>query len=486
MDSGEDEIQELESQAGCEDEIQEMESQDADADKNQNNYNLKRKRTNQAPVWNCAEKTETGAKCSFCEKTWVIKDGSTSNVLRHLETCHREEENVKKMISDYDNMRKQKKQKREKERKEAAPKLTSFGFTRKEGIDSKLKDNIDKSIIKYLISSHRPFSDVNVPEFREMIFTANPGYLCLDRKTARRKFDKMADEVKDKLSKEIVADVSSRELKIISVISDHGTSQDTLRTKKNVVVVTWTSSNFELKIDTLGLIPSHGSQTSLQIKQDICNLLKTELDLDGSWRINWVTDGAANVVKARNPISYPSVGLHISHHGSCVDHTFELACEDSLKAEDQVPLRTAIQKMKQFVNHINKSSLSRQKLSKCCEAAGHSAKTTIKGTSNRFFSKFFEADRFLQLIEPINTFIENESEDESVHVDFIDVFSDEEVHLLETYRDSLQLVVKSSEILEGEKYVTSSSVIPFLDGIHEELQKMKSRTDGHGKSFISR
>ena len=164
--------------------------------------------------------------------------------------------------------------------------------------------------------------------------------------------------MKENLSKEIKDDVNSRELKvpIISIITDHGTSQETLRTQKNVVIITWTNSKFELKVDTLGLIPMISSQTSLQIKTDVFNLLKKELSLDSTWKINWVTDGESKVVKARCPTSYYQVGLYMNYDGTCGDHTLELVCEDSLKPLDQAPLREAILKMKTLVNHINKSS----------------------------------------------------------------------------------------------------------------------------------
>ena len=94
--------------------------------------------------------------------------------------------------------------------------------------------------------------------------------------------------------------------------------------------------------------------------------------------------------------------------------------------------------------------------------------------------KYFEVKRFLELIEPINQFIEDFTPDT------VDAFSPEEIKLLETYRSALQLIVKSSETLEGEKYVTASSIIPFLDGIYKDLRKMKSGCRSQGRTFISR
>ena len=457
----------------------------SDSQNNVNSGGLKRKKDSPSPVWECSTKTGKTAKCNYCEKTWEIEDGNTSNIRRHLESVHRNEDKVKIMTKAYEVLSIEKRNRdNEKKKKLNNSTLTSFGFTKRTGstMDPKVREKITEEVVKHLIEANRPFSDVNVPSFRRMLYTLNPDYICVDRTTAVAKFDKLAVAVKENLSKEIQDDVNSRELTvpIISIITDHGTSQDILRTKKNVVIVTWTNSKFELKVDTLGLIPSIGSQTSLQIKTDVFSLLKKELSLDSSWKINWVTDGASNVVKARCPTSYVNVGLYVNFDGTCADHTLELVCEDSLKHLDQAPLRETIQKMKTFVNHINKSSPDRQQLAECVSHAGMSAKTTVKGTSNRFFTKYFEVKRFLELIEPINQFIEEFTPDT------VDAFSPEEIKLLETYRSALQLIVKSSVILEGEKYVTASSVIPFLDGIYEDLMKMDSGSGSEGRTYFSR
>ena len=57
-----------------------------------------------------------------------------------------------------------------------------------------------------------------------------------------------------------------------------------------------------LKTDTLGLIPSVGSQKALTIKSDVKSLLEEKIPMDFTEvKVNWVIDGAANVVSARNP-----------------------------------------------------------------------------------------------------------------------------------------------------------------------------------------
>ena len=43
---------------------------------------LKRKKDSPSPVWECSTKTGTGAKCNYCDKTWDIEDGNTSNIIK--------------------------------------------------------------------------------------------------------------------------------------------------------------------------------------------------------------------------------------------------------------------------------------------------------------------------------------------------------------------------------------------------------------------
>ena len=83
-------------------------------------------------------------------------------------------------------------------------------------------------------------------------------------------------------------------------------------------------------------------------------------------------------------------------------------------------------------------------------------------------------------MNPSTKFIEDFSPD------VVETFSPEEIELLKTYSSALQLIVKSSAILEGEKYVTASSVIPFLDGIYEDLKKMDSGSGSEGRTYFSR
>ena len=425
-------------------------------------------------------KDENTAECNICKNTYKIPDGSTTTLVRHLQQCHGDNESVKNMVSEMDKTRAKKKEKLEAEKKknESQKKLTTF-IKRKGTMDEVKKKKVDEAIIKHIVKSNKPFSIVEDESFRELLFELDPNYICYSRKTARIKFDDMAAKVEVDLKTEILKDITESGHKTVSIMTDHGTGNDISKTKKNVVVLSRTTKDFQLKTDTVAVINCSESQTGLQIRKSVKEALEKALGLDNTWIVNWVTDGAANVTSARNPLNFQSIGMNIHFDGWCVDHILELCCEDSLK-QNCLCLKEGIAKMRNLVNHLSRSSDGRVKFREVMQENGMDPLRSVKGTSNRFFTKHFEVDRFLELHEAIELFFESQHN----FPDNCYPLDDDEWRSLEVYKDSLSIIVKASEILEGRDYVTSSSVIPFLDAIHSELVKLAAIKDGEAKIYL--
>ena len=68
--------------------------------------------------------------------------------------------------------------------------------------------------------------------------------------------------------------------------------------------------------------------------------------------------------------------------GGCVDHTAELAIEETL--QQCSPVKNAVDKIRSFVNHIKDSSIEKEKFHKLMKDAGVETMTVIQGTDNRF------------------------------------------------------------------------------------------------------
>ena len=87
----------------------------------------------------------------------------------------------------------------------------------------------------------------------------------------------------------------------------------------------------------------------------------------------------------------------------------------------------------------------------------------------------------MDLKEPIEAFFE-----EYDIPDHLAPLSDEDWGLLSIYDKAMQVIVESGKILEGELYPTSSSVIPFLDNIVEQISLLKAKARSvAGQQFLN-
>ena len=112
--------------------------------------------------------------------------------------------------------------------------ISSF-FTGFKPLTKKVKDEIDDSLVEYLICENESFETVESHFFRKMIFSANKSYVIPSRSTITRKIDAKIIKVKEELKAEINDDIS--EHKTIAITSDGGSSGDLNKTKKNTLTV---------------------------------------------------------------------------------------------------------------------------------------------------------------------------------------------------------------------------------------------------------
>ena len=439
-----------------------------------------RKNKNPAAVWTLAKRVPGGAKCRICEKILKCSRSNTSNILGHLTSKHRDREEVKKLVKDQEAKKEVVKLKRlQKERKEkmntSQSKITSFSVKR--GVmDPLKKKKLDAALVQMTICMNRPFDDVENHFFRNVLHIAEPNYIVPSRRSHCLDFDKAALSVEEALKKDIIKDVTEAGHKTINITSDHGTSSDRFRTKKNALTVARCDKDFCIKKDILKMIECEGSQTGERIREDVKKWLVQSAGWQDNWTVNWVTDNEAKQVNARMPGKHAQVGLPTNYTGSCVDHTAELAIDDALQLCP--PVKKAVQKVRSFVNHIKDSSLEKEKFHKVLKDAGVKSLTIIQGTDNRWFYKYSEAERALILKEHIDSYFDN------YEGTALEAFDDEDWKLILVYENSLRTLVQAGRVLEGELYPTASSVIPFLDTVFEELTTMSAKLDGASKRFV--
>ena len=425
-----------------------------------------------SPVYLCARKISSDKfECKFCKAQFSCKNGSTTSVSTHMIRYHPKEPNVIEMLQIQD----QKRDEKEKSRKESEAKakevskqtsMKSFVSGGKP-VDLVRKKKIYGKILDFIVSDNQSFSVVENPFFRELMFELEPGLIVMSRSTATKLLDERAALARDKLKEEILDDLNKAGHSVISITSDHGTSRDNHRTRKNVLTLSRTTEDFSIKCDTLDLIICEESQTGANIRASVKAALEKWAGYDkDKMTVNWVTDNEAKQVNARNPNYHQDSGLLIHFEGGCVDHLIELALNDTLKVcyEMDQSLKTA----HDIVNYMKESSLSRVKLSEISKNLGLKPLSIIKGTLNRWFAKFFEMNRFLDLEQAIKEFQDNDLPPSLSQVNHDDWGN------IRVYVHSLKIVVDTATMLESETSCTSSSVIPFILTVIDELETLKN------------
>ena len=287
-----DQVEIVDSDADGED-VDEMDTQ---SNNNLDDYELdmpQRKLKEPAAVWKVADRVMGGAKCKLCHKLYKCLQGNTSNIIRHLVTKHKNKEEVKLLIREQTKKKEKLKLKRlqtEKRKSEnSQPLITSF--SKRRGIlDPLKKKRLDAALVKMTVCMNRPFEDVENHHLRNLLYIAEPDYIVPSRRRHTLNFDSEAALVEELLKKEVVKDVTEAGHKTITITSDHGTSKDQFRTKKNALTVARCDKDFVIKKDIVKMIKCEGSQTGRKIREDVKIGLQERAGWQPDWTVNWVTD----------------------------------------------------------------------------------------------------------------------------------------------------------------------------------------------------
>lgn len=444
------------------------EEEEDDARQTVDNSHVKKQRKSSC-VWKYGTKIVGGAQCNLCGKKYSSKLGNTSNLINHIKIKHRgtaEEEALTKELAEEKRFKEDKLKKKKADRKQQTS-LLNF-INRSGSIDQKKKEKITDSIVNFVIQDITHFDVVEKPSFRKMMFTCEPNFVVPSRRTITRKIDEKAEESKKALKQEILSDLEKAGHKTVGITCDEGTSSDKFKTKKLAITIHRTTEHFELKSDTISVEKCVGSQTAATIRAEVKEEL-SKFGYDSSWTINWTTDGPTVMVSARAKGRHAEVGFPTNHTGTCVDHTWHLVVEEA--TAKVVGVRDVIFKSRKWVEWMKQSSLARQKLHAIQVDAGLNPLSVVQGTDNRWYFKYSEVKRTAQLKASIMALQDQFYERIP---DRLDPFEDEDWPLMESYVSAIAPFVKATEYFSGEKYMTSSSVIPALDQITTDLEKLAS------------
>ena len=145
-----------------------------------------RKRKAPAPVWSHGglKLADGGAMCNVlpgkCSVTFYSESSNTSNLTHHIIEHHRD----LKVSQDLRAARDAKRKKKDEYIKKKSQQGSMLSFvTLSKGISDKKKEDLEKALIKHIVVSNKPFSDTECATMRELLFTAEPGYILPPRGT---------------------------------------------------------------------------------------------------------------------------------------------------------------------------------------------------------------------------------------------------------------------------------------------------------------
>lgn len=237
------------------------------------------------------------------------------------------------------------------------------------------------------------------------------------------------------------------------------------------------TKDFEIKTDTVAVMKVEGSQTGETIRSDV----KRELVLMGweeDWLLGWVTDNEAKQKSAREVGRHNNVGLRTCHTASCVDHTAHLAVEEALEGRGVIDVKETMDRVRRLINKMKDSHKLKEEFVAVMIAANEKPLALIQGTSNRWYFILMEAMRVLELREHVEKF-----QEDSLNLPADLVLSRSDWHNLSIYVRTVKSMSDASTLLEGEKYPTASSVIPYLDQVFYDLGDLAGRLTPADQAF---
>ena len=164
-----------------------------------------RKRKIESPVWEFAERFGNDrAKCKLCLKDFACPGSNTSNIRDHILNKHNgsEEASKLKMKIEENVAAKKKKDEMKKAKSKASGVQSSIkSFYSSSRIAKRDKEEIDDSVLEYLICDNASFETVESHFFRQMLFKANKSYVLPSRPTITRKIYEKTIKVKKNLTR---------------------------------------------------------------------------------------------------------------------------------------------------------------------------------------------------------------------------------------------------------------------------------------------
>ncbi|XP_039949753.1 zinc finger BED domain-containing protein 4-like [Bactrocera tryoni] len=315
---------------------------------------------------------------------------------------------------------------------------------------------INNALVYMVCKDNQPFTIVENEGFRNFLKVIEPRYKLPNKTTLTRwvddKYAALSGIIREKLSG----------IENLTLTTDMWSESMSMRSFLGVTAHFGVGS--ELFSITLGVSQSNERHTSQHIAEMLLNTCD-EWSIDKDQISAVVTDNAPNMVKA--------VELAFGKkHIPCFAHILNLVAQNSI--EQCKPLRELISKVKDVVTWFKQSNIASNELRKSTS----DETKLIQQVPTRWNSTYYMIERFIDLREIVNNIIIR-------HKNAPAMLHASELAHLSSVLQVLRPIEAATEEVSGDKYCTSSKVIPLIhclvlkikplsfdDSIAKELQSL--------------
>lgn len=303
-----------------------------------------------------------------------------------------------------------------------------------------------------IVKDNLPLNTTEKEGFKHLMKNISPLYKIPGRKC----MTKLIDDKYEALS--LVVKNRFNKIENITLTSDIWT--ETMNTKSFLGVTAHFYFHEQIHSIIIGVVELSENHTAEYIGDCLMSICEEwNIPLDKITSV--VTDNGSNMVKAVSNV------FGKNKHLPCFAHTLDLVA--SKIVYNVIDVKNIVDKVKSIVTHFKQSVVAADKLRKAQNE--ENVLKLVQSVPTRWNSVFYMLERFLKLschVAPI--LLQN-----SKYPPMIDGME------LETIKEVLEILKPIEEVSReicGEKYLTSSKVIPIVNCLTKKMQKLDPSTEG--------
>ena len=390
-------------------------------------------------IWNYFKRTDDQDKaaCNVCEQTYSCKNGTTSSLINHLRSKHKEVH--EKFLSSTSNKRN-------------APAIATTSQPQIKQIkiqdiipanESAFNEAVDDAIVDFLADSGVPFRVVGLDSFKNLLTVVNRRVKLKHQQTYSRKIKTKGENIKSDIYS--IIDATKEDIDCFGFTTDIWTS----RSGHPYISLTihFIEKDWNLLRFTPFVAPFPADHTGKNIALGLDSMIES-LGLDnGNWDLYAVNDNAANM----------KLGIRLSMHLKqylCDIHTLELAVKDTFKNVHGMNMVT--KKCKAIGKFTHHSTVANEALKKEAKKVNIKFKKVVNPPSTRWSGHCDNLESVLHLKKAIMNLTANN-----------DAWAEHELYvsewkLIEGSVNILRSVRSTVKAWESEKEPTMHRVVERL------------------------